>query len=260
MHTEEHLDLIDALVEGHSTDPAAAQRLVDTCPECREAYRAHLAVKQAVEIQPVIPLSDLERRRLRSGIWSELDTSPEPKRMTPSWYRIAPIAAALVLVVGVGSILLNRGGSTTTATTFAAASAPMDAYTSQEESSNRDLSGSGESDAGGATATTISPSQDTAAMAATETTAGASGPPNLSADELAQAAARFLLTARRGDLDPDLYRCLDRDALAPEDPFADESIVVDDQPAWLVAFGSQGDVSAVVVYGVDDCAVYFRDR
>ncbi|MGA7269927.1 MAG: hypothetical protein WB239_02530, partial [Acidimicrobiia bacterium] len=103
MHTDNHLDLIDALVEGRSSDPAAARHLVATCPECGEAYQAHLAVKQAVESQPIVPLSEVERRRLRAAVWSGLDAATAPARTTPLWYRIAPVAAALVLVIGLGS-------------------------------------------------------------------------------------------------------------------------------------------------------------
>lgn len=264
MHNDHDLELIAALAEDRLEDPAPAEDLVRTCPECADAFHSHRTVLDAAADDAIAPLDDLERRRLRTSVWEALEAdraagSPRPafpsqaRPKTPWWYRVAPVAAALVVVVGVGANLVRQDGDQATATTAAGLTAPVDSMATLDAA---------DATAGSDTTTAESgPSEQTVA----NTTAGAEEEETalrqFDPDELAEAAADF--ERRVGDIsdetaDPALA-CVADDSLAPPDNVvATEAAEVGGAPAWFVAFGTRQQVTSVNVYAEDGCEVLYR--
>lgn len=248
MHSEHDLDLISDLVEGRLDDPAPAEALIATCAECAEAYEAHRLVKAAVAAEPAVSLNDLERRRLHDALWADLAPAParpEPRKATtPWWYRVAPVAAALVVVVGVGAVL--TGGDDEAADTFETVGAELDAGGPTE---------------GGAEM--FAAPEETVAADEADTMASRSVPDEmvLTEDDLEEAAGEFSerIAAGPPDLDAEVFRCVEQDGM-DEGVVGSEPVTVDGEPVWFVAFGSPDEVTVVKVYRQSDCTVIFPDR
>lgn len=264
MHRHHDLDLISALAEGRLADPGPAEELVATCAECADAYRSHRLVLDAIAAAPPGLMDDLERRRLRANIWEALQEdsssaapagagSLPPAPPIPWWYRVAPVAAALVVAVGVGSMFIGGGeGEETmvTITDLLSADAPA-----------------GEGDDG-----TFEASPE--AFTAPETTAAASdtaedesldtfqaaddGRASLTIEELEEAAAEFADRAEAGrtELMAEGFDCQADDV---DDPvIATEEAEVDGDLVWFVAFGRADEVSLVRVYRSGDCTILYE--
>lgn len=103
------IELIAALVEGGLEDETEARALLDRSEEARVEFEAQLVAYEALQAVGPAGLTEHERAGLRREVWTELsrDTSPV-SRSKPWFYTLAPVAAALVLVVGVLGVL-NRG-------------------------------------------------------------------------------------------------------------------------------------------------------
>jgi hypothetical protein len=248
MHSEHDLDLIADLVEGRLDDPAPAEALIATCTECAEAYEAHRLVEAAVAAEPAVSLNDFERRRLHDALWADLAPAlaqPEPRKATaPWWYRVAPVAAALVVVVGVGTVL--TGGSDQATDTFETVGAELDADGSTEEGAEM-----------------FAAPEETVAADQADTLASRLAPDEMSLtrDELEEAAGEFSdrITAGPADLDGEVLRCVEQDGM-DEGVVGSEPATVDGDPVWFVAFGSPDEVTVVKVYRQADCTVVFPDR
>lgn len=248
MHQEHDLDLISDLVEGRLDDPAPAEALISTCAECAEAYEAHRLIKAAVAAEPPVSLNDFERRRLHDALWADLAPAParteQRKSTTPWWYRIAPVAAALVVVVGIGTVLTGGG----------------------EQATDTLETAGGELDAGGSTergAEMFAAPEETVGTDVADTMASRSVLDEvvLTQDELEEAAGEFSgrIAAGPTDLDAEVFRCVDQDEM-DEGVVGSEPAIVDGDPVWFVAFGSPDEVTVVRVYRQADCAVVFPDR
>lgn len=259
MHSDHDLDLISALAEGRLREPGPAEDLIASCPECEALYRAHLTVREAVEAESRPRLDDLERRRLHSALWEVVEPKPVPTaRPTPWWYRIAPVAAALVVVVGVVAIItsgnmgedaaLDTAARTMTADDQAGAdgATEMAPFSDAPESTGAPQKGEA-----GPTATT--------AAAADPTEAPEPESSDYTRDELPDALDRFRT------------RVADREETAPGEAFeceapseagrllAVESATVDGAPVWFVAYGRPGEVDQVVAFRQSDCEILLRD-
>lgn len=115
------IELIAGLAEGTLEDEAEARALLDRSDEARAEYEAQSSVFEALRAAGPARMSDDEKAGLRREIWTELRRDPSPTTASTRWvYRLAPVAAALVLVVGALAVL-NRGlqGADETAETFA---------------------------------------------------------------------------------------------------------------------------------------------
>lgn len=250
MHSEHDLDLITDLVEGRLDDPAPAEALIASCAECAEAYDAHRLVKAAVAAEPAVFLNDFERRRLHDALWADLAPAsvparPEPRRATtPWWYRVAPVAAALVVVVGVGTVLTGGGDQATE--TLETVGGELDAGGPTE--GGAEMFAAPEETAGADEADTMAPRSVLDEMVLTE-------------DELEEAAGEFSerIAAGPTDLDAEVLRCVEQDGL-DEGVVGSEPATVDGDPVWFVAFGSSAEVTVVKVYRQSDCLVIFPDR
>lgn len=118
MH-EHDLDLIAAYADGTlEADRGEAARLVETCAECRAEYQAQRRARAWLQAAPAVALTPAERQRLHERVAASLDAEqPEqpapvttlPRGVTPWWQRLAPVAAGVLVVVGVAG-LLRLGG------------------------------------------------------------------------------------------------------------------------------------------------------
>lgn len=262
MHTEHDLDLVIALADGSLTDPHPAEDLVATCPECADTYEAYLAVRAAVAASPVATMTDLERRRLHNSLWAEIAdekapaASPAPAAAprTPWWYRVAPVAAALAVVVGVGATLT---GGDDVAATFDTVAAEMGRDGVEDET------GGGEfGDEESMTDMLAAPEETTAADGSTDTavTFSRQMPLVITTAELEEAVAAFEDQVESGyQPDADTQTCVGTE-LDSEAVVATESVTLDGAPVLFVALGSRTDVSAVIVLHQSDCTFLFDPR
>ncbi|HEY7825012.1 MAG TPA: hypothetical protein VIG24_19385 [Acidimicrobiia bacterium] len=117
MH-EHELELIAALVEGRLEDESEARALIDASPELRQEYEAQRLAYETLQEAGTASLQDTERAALHRDIWTELRSGPaEPASKTPWYYRWAPVAAGLLVVVGLVSVL-GQGGDDAGEETF----------------------------------------------------------------------------------------------------------------------------------------------
>ena len=130
------IELIAGLVEGTLEDETEARALLESSQEARSEYEAQSVAVAALRSARTTAMSEVERSDLRREIWTELRNDPSPaSRRAPWFYRLAaPVAAALVVVVGVLA-LLDQGfqASDETADTFAGA---LSADTTESETSD----------------------------------------------------------------------------------------------------------------------------
>lgn len=261
MHKHHDLDLIADFAAGRLDDPESAQAMVATCPDCSRAYHNHRTVLEAVSRQSPAVLNDLERHQVRMAVWEAL--GPEPSRAvsasrTPWWYRVSAVAAALVVVVGVGATLLGgRGGGTATmagealTTTADAVEAPADTFAAAS---------------GGAADTPAGPEADSGLSEETSTAdefSDRSARLYIPAGEMAVAATEF---ERRAPLTTDPISGVARDCARvdptspPAEVMATQPADIDDTPAWLVAFGSGSEVTGVRFYAEATCEVLYKEE
>ena len=271
MHTDHDLDLVIALADGSLADPAPAEELIAACFECAETYEAYLTVRAAVAAAPTPAMTELEKRRLSNSLWAEIaedqtaagtvsttptrDAAPTrrtrsdtPTRRTPWWYRVAPVAAALVVVVGVAANLTG------------------DSVSSTFETVGGEIGDTAEESAAGADESA------TDMLALPETTAAADGASPLSEeayqrklvitrDDLETTIDEFARRAEAGDV-PELPAdepCAVEEVDA-QDVIASESVILDGEPVLFVALGSPADVTVVVVYHQSDCTFLYDPR
>lgn len=266
MHRDHDLDLISALAEGRLDDPATARALVASCEECAQLYRAHLTVREAVAAEIPPQMTNSERVRLHNTLWTEVEpaTSPTPApASSPWWYRLMPVAAVLVVAVGITTVLNSGGdaGSEESLETLAGASDDAGADGARELAPQRDSPAEGDEEA----ETFIVP-DTTAAMdgdAQTESTeAPASGEASsdFSRAELPEALEEFRNRASTGD------RTVADEAFECEPPpdvaqlLALESATVDGEEVWFAAYGEAETVGPVVVYRRSDCEMILTDE
>jgi hypothetical protein len=268
MNHEHDLDLVAALAEGRSTDPVRAEELVHTCDVCAEAYHDHVLVLEAIAASPSPALGDLERRRLHSSIWSQIGEAAEPPavRSTPWWYRLAPVAAAVIVIAGItvalpeatddavddlgGDAFVPSSERLSDEQQADSAMADTTAAESAEDTFTADGGGEGESEA------TIA-----AESAVDSTAAGDTDAPriDITSDQLDRATAQF---ARRSggrdeamELPVDVGACLQGEPDLDGPFLAYERGLVDGLEAVFVAQGSPGAVDRVIVFRSGTCEV-----
>lgn len=103
---EHELELIAALVEGRLEDESEARALIESSPELREEYEAQKLAYEAMRNAGTASLRETERAALHRDIWTELRSeSTQSASKTPWYYRWVPVAAGLLVVVGLVSVL-----------------------------------------------------------------------------------------------------------------------------------------------------------
>ena len=95
-------------IERGLTEPEARARL-EAWPEFA-VRRDALALARATLAAPAPPLDELARRQLVRDAIAAAHTEPaDTDRRTPAWAWLAGVAAAVLLVVGVGALVSSRG-------------------------------------------------------------------------------------------------------------------------------------------------------
>lgn len=106
---DHELELIAALAEGRLEDETEARALIASSEEHREEYEAQKRALHALDGAAPATLSEFEKASLHREVWSQLRSpATEPARQ-PWYYRWAPVAAGMFVVVGLVAVL-NQGG------------------------------------------------------------------------------------------------------------------------------------------------------
>lgn len=283
MHTHHDLDLVIALAEGSLADPSAAEELIASCSECADTYEAYLTVRAAVAAAPAPAMTELEKRRMSNALWAELavdgtapaglspapvdgsartradaptprtrDHAPTP-RTTPWWYRVAPVAAALAVVVGVGATLTGGDDQAT----FVTVSGELgDAGTPEAFEPPAEADGEESTDMLVLPETTAGGDE----TADTVVTFSRQVPLEITTAELEEAVATFESEVEDGYRPEDI----DQECVGTEldaDPIvATETVILDGAPVLFVAVGEPDDVTAVVVIHQSDCTFLYDPR
>lgn len=109
---EHELELIAALVEGRLEDESEARALIESSPELGEEYEAQKLAYEAMRDAGTASLRETERAALHRDLWTELRSGSTHASKTPWYYRWVPVAAGLLVVVGLVSVL-GQGGEDT---------------------------------------------------------------------------------------------------------------------------------------------------
>lgn len=266
MHRDHDLDLISALAEGRLEDPVTAQELVASCEECAELYRAHRTVREAVAAEISPQMTNSERIRLHNTLWTEVEPSPVAtlsRSSNPWWYRLMPVAAVLVVVVGVATVLNSGGesGSEEAMESLASASddAGGDSATELAPQADSPTEGDEEAETFMAPDTTAAMDLD-ARTESTEAPATEEASSDFSRAELPAALDEFRDRASTGE------RTVADDAFECDPPpdveqlLALESATVDGEEVWFAAYGEADTVGPVVVYRRSDCETILTDE
>ncbi len=114
--THEHdFDVIAAIAEG-DLGPAqqqAAEAQLESCQDCRKDLQLQREALVLLRSAPTVNMTDLERAAIRRGVAQHIGPEVLTSRLQPKtpWFqRLMPVmsaAAALLVVVGVGSVLVN---------------------------------------------------------------------------------------------------------------------------------------------------------
>jgi hypothetical protein len=133
MHDSHDLDLIADYADG-SRDPAA-ERLLESCSECRAELALHQEMRGLLAGAPPASMTDAERAALRAGVRAGID-EPAPvvsldARRQSRWLKLGSVAAAVFVTVGVAGVVTQQGG-TESSTTFEAAAGGSEESTSEE--------------------------------------------------------------------------------------------------------------------------------
>ena len=266
MHELHNLDLISDLAEGTSADPAPAQDLIATCPECAEIYEAHVTVLQAIRSDTFTPMTELERRRIRSSVWQEIGpvaAPPKTASSTPWWYRVAPVAAALALIVGVAVPLSNLGGGGDSIEASVDAFEPAGSDSAAEE--GRIGLAPPDSDSAAAGQESLSsPAADTTTMAADGTMSTANawvGAREIAAADLESTAVAFIdRVGKAGSpAEPAAAECAQNDPGFVGQILSSEPLLVDGVETWMVAF-QLDDGSRVARVYTAECALLYPNE
>lgn len=115
MHDSHDLDLIADYADG-SRDPAA-QRLVDSCAECRAELALHREMQSLLAGTAPVAMTDGERTALRASVRAGIDQPapviPLAARRQSRWLKLGSVAAAVFVTVGVAGVLTQQGGDDT---------------------------------------------------------------------------------------------------------------------------------------------------
>lgn len=140
MLRNQEIELIAGLVEGSLADESEARLLLERSSEARAEYEAQKMAYEALRGAPPVSLRDSERAALRRDVWTAMSAADRPGvRTVPWYYRLGPVIAVLIVVVGVGTVLTRGGldqrsaGDAATATTTALASGELPATTTHAD-------------------------------------------------------------------------------------------------------------------------------
>lgn len=162
MKHEHDFELIASVAEGElAGEPlAAAEALLAACPVCSADLTLQREALAFLQAAPPVVMSELERAALHRSVRDELSPAPRPSptRIIAPWFqRLVPAmaaAAALLVVVGIGSVLVPGSGDEMAAEPTAAATADSERAPAEEELS-QEAGAASLADDGAETTTTI---------------------------------------------------------------------------------------------------------
>lgn len=105
MHDHD-LDLISALVAGD--DDGSGARLVESCPDCALEYRTQITIKTELARLSQPSMTTAERVAVKAAVESTISHGASVVAFPRRWARLSAVAAALLVVVGVGGLALDR--------------------------------------------------------------------------------------------------------------------------------------------------------
>jgi len=257
MHEHDH-ELIAAIADGamNQQEQAVAEASLASCEVCSKDLELQREALVALRAAPVVIMTDLEKAELHRRVAAEftpLDKKSDSKAAVPWFHRLMPVmaaAAALLVVVGVGSVLVNGSGSTDTAAVTTAANDTQ--RTAAEEGLSEATDSAEFDDAAELAPTTI------AAQAAPESSIQEYG--SISSAELADIADRLVGEVAGADSyprPPELHSLSVESALVCEDIARGEGTVTaigratvdgDEVEIYLID-------ALVNVYSITDCSL-----
>jgi len=117
MHDHD-FDLIADIAQGDMSPDEQRTAEASLCETCRVELQLQREALEILRSSPPVRLSELERARVRRRVTETLfPPEPAPKPSPPWFQRLVPAmaaAAALLFVVGVGSVLINPSGESDT--------------------------------------------------------------------------------------------------------------------------------------------------
>lgn len=135
------IDLIAGLVEGILEDESDARALIEKSAEARAEFEAQKVAYEALRSVEPVSMTAGEKATLHRELWTALRHDPQPSPSKAPWYlRLAPVAAALFVIVGLGAVLTQgvltqqSGNDAATVDTFAEASEGLSADTTIADS------------------------------------------------------------------------------------------------------------------------------
>ncbi|HEX6219947.1 MAG TPA: hypothetical protein VF115_02520 [Acidimicrobiia bacterium] len=108
---EHELELIAALAEGRLEDESEARAIIASSAEARAEFDAQKKAIEALADVGTASMSDTERSALRRDVWTEL-RAPEPAVGSgkPWYYRWMPVAAGMLVIIGLVAVVSQGGG------------------------------------------------------------------------------------------------------------------------------------------------------
>jgi hypothetical protein len=176
MHDHDH-ELIAAIAEGgmNPDERAAAETSIASCEVCRIDLQLQREALASLRAAPAVAMTDIERAALHRTVAAALVppfARSERKKAAPWFQRLMPAmaaAAALLVVVGIGSVLVDGGGDADMASETTAAGESLRTAVDEEMAETplevAEAPAAAESDDGAGATTTIA--------------AGASAPPDI---------------------------------------------------------------------------------
>lgn len=113
-HLQHDLELIAAYAEGLLADGDEARHLVEECADCRREFELQKGVKSLVAGLPPARLTDPERLELHAIIRRlprRNVITMEDRRRTQRWMRVASVAAAGFVLIGLGAVFVGTMGA-----------------------------------------------------------------------------------------------------------------------------------------------------
>jgi hypothetical protein len=260
MHKHD-LDLIADLASGSTDREVAARGLIESCAECRAEYDTQLGIIGMLGATPPAAMTDFEKAALHRDLWTEL-RNPPTKTSSPWWYRWSFVAAGLLIVVGLGTVLDNLGvvgGTAANVETFSEIGSGLSAPEATPEDQTRNTltdAGGGDIDTQGERGPSETIAPNTTVMSTTTVTTA----PAENDYEVMTASARTELDKTEPDLPevtPEVSECLDQLSLTDQilvkqfETGGDLVVVASNEPEPDTVF---------TVVRLDPCAVVFTDR
>ncbi|MGF1666363.1 MAG: anti-sigma factor family protein [Acidimicrobiia bacterium] len=182
MHDSHDPDLIADYADG-SRDPAA-ERLLDSCAECRAELALHQEMRSLLAGTAPVAMTDDERASLRSSVRAGIDQPapviPLAARRQSRWLKLGSVAAAMFVTVGLAGVFTQQGGNDTS-DAFEAAAGSAESATEEVFS----LEAATETTAAGEVSGFVAEERSADDQAPSGTTSAAESPPVGGADATA---------------------------------------------------------------------------